>query len=320
MKSLKAVSLVILIFLLFQISFLNCSQSNTETTATLELKNDALLGEGALWNYKTQELYWVDIVGMKFHIYNPKTQTNKSYNMPTMIGTVVPLNDYYCLVALADNIYKLNLDTEELLPFSDVELTKEENRFNDGKCDPNGNLWAGTINLDNPKKCKLYKINNEGESEIMIDSITNSNGIVWSKDAKTMFYIDSPSKQIKAYDFNNATSTISNERILVEVEDSFGILDGMAIDENDNLWVGLWDGFAVANFNSKTGELIRKIKVPAKNVTSCAFGGENLDILYITTSSLGMTEEEQKRYPNAGSLFKVKPGVKGVNTTHFKLD
>lgn len=299
---------------------LNCSKNSNEKIATLEYKIDALLGEGALWNYKTQELYWVDIVGKKFHIYNPKTQVNKTFNMPTMIGTVVPINNNFALVALSDNIYKLNLKTEEFLPFSNVELSKDENRFNDGKCDPNGNLWAGTINLDNPNKCKLYKFNDKGESEIMIDSITNSNGIVWTKDTKTMFYIDSPSKQIKAYDFDSSTSSISNMRVLVEVKDNFGILDGMAIDENDNLWVGLWDGFAVANFNSKTGELIRKINVPAKNVTSCTFGGKNQDILYITTSSLGMSEEEQKKYPDAGSLFKVIPGVKGVKTTHFKID
>ena len=312
LKYLFAISVFIIV--------LNCKKNTNDNIATLEHKIDALLGEGAFWNYKTQELYWVDIVGNKFHIYNPEKKTNRTFEMPSMIGTVVPIDKDFALVALSNNVYKLNLNTKSLTPFTNVKLTKDENRFNDGKCDPNGNLWVGTINLDNPKKCKLYKINSKGESKKMIDSITNSNGIVWTKDAKTMFYIDSPSKQIQAYDFDSTTSSISNMRVLVEVEDDFGILDGMAIDENDNLWVGLWDGFAVANFNSKTGELIRKINVPAKNVTSCAFGGENLDILYITTSSLGMSEEEQYKYPDAGSLFKVKPGVKGVKTTHFKVD
>jgi sugar lactone lactonase YvrE len=301
----------------------SCVSSNKPVSigqAELELQIPALLGEGALWNYKTQELYWVDIVDKKFYIYDPQNKTNKTYKLPSMIGTVVPVDKKNVLVALSDNIYKLNLGTEELVEFSDVKLTPFEYRFNDGKCDPNGNLWAGTINLDTPGQCKLYKINHKGESRIMMDSITNSNGIVWSKDAKTMFYIDSPSKEIKAYDYDVKTSTISNKRVVVRVSDEFGILDGMAIDEHDNLWVGIWEGFAVANFNSKTGELISKIEVPAKNVTSCVFGGENLDILYITTSSLGMTEEEKLLYPDAGSVFKIKPGVKGVKTPHFNLD
>lgn len=313
--------LSICLFILFLcLSCENSNRTNAKNKAELELKIPSLLGEGALWNYKTQQLYWVDIVGKKFHIYNPVKKTNRTYKLPAMIGTVVPVDDKNVLVALSDNIYKLNLITEELVKFSDVKLTPHENRFNDGKCDPNGNLWAGTINLDDPGKCKLYKINNKGEAKIVIDSVTNSNGIVWSKDSKTMFYIDSPSKEIKAFDYDVKTSSISNKRVIVKVSDELGILDGMAIDENDNLWVGIWEGFAVANFNSKTGELIAKIDVPAKNVTSCAFGGENLDILYITTSSLGMTEEEKLLYPDAGSVFKVKPGVKGVKTAYFIQD
>jgi sugar lactone lactonase YvrE len=132
-----------------------------------------------------------------------------------------------------------------------------------------------------------------------------------------MYYIDTPSANIMAYDFDPETSTISNGRVAVKVSEEDGFPDGMTIDENDMLWVGMWNGNAIAHFNPKTGELIDKIKVPAHNVTSCAFGGKNLDILYITTSSLDMSEEEQKAYPLAGSIFKAKPGVKGVESCFF---
>ena len=167
-------------------------------------------------------------------------------------------------------------------------------------------------------RAKLYKIDGHGNATAMIDHVTISNGIVWTKDMETMYYIDTPTKQIKAYDFDIKTQTISNERVAVEVPEEMGFPDGMTIDENDHLWVGMWNGNAVICFDPKKGELIDKIEVPAHNVTSCAFGGENLDILYITTASLDMTDREKKEFPLAGSLFMAKPGVKGVIGNYFK--
>ncbi len=120
-----------------------------------------------------------------------------------------------------------------------------------------------------------------------------------------------------AYDYDSKTSTVSNGKIAVKVSEDLGFPDGMAIDENDMLWVGMWNGNAVAHFDPKSGKLVSKILVPAHNVTSCAFGGDNLDILYITTSSLDMTEEEQEAFPMAGSIFQAKPGVKGVKSRFF---
>lgn len=305
------------------IFFLSCkdsdkTQNDKHMTAELEYEIKALLGEGAFWNYKTQELYWVDIEGKKLNIYIPSTKINRSIEMPSLIGTVVPYTDIEAVVALLDGIYKVNLETEEIVLLSDVESDMPENRFNDGKCDPNGNLWVGSMYFEqNKPNASVYKINERGETVKMIDSVTISNGIVWTKDSKTMYYIDTPSANIMAFDFDPETSTISNGRVAVKVSEEDGFPDGMTIDENDTLWVGMWNGNAIAHFNPKTGELIDKISVPAHNVTSCAFGGENLDILYITTSSLDMTDEEQKAYPLAGSIFKTKPGVKGVESRFF---
>ena len=151
----------------------------------------------------------------------------------------------------------------------------------------------------------------------MVDSVTISNGIVWTKDTKKMYYIDTPTGTIKSYDYDIKTSTITNEKIAVYVPESLGYPDGMTIDQDNLLWVGLWNGNGIAQFDPITGKLLQKIDVPAHNVTSCAFGGDNLDILYITTSTEDMTEEEQKKYPLAGSIFKVKPGAKGVPAYFF---
>lgn len=293
-------------------------ETNSQKTATLEYKINSKLGEGALWNYKTQEFYWVDIEGKILNIYNPKTKTNKVIKTPSRVGTVVPYTKQQAVVALEDGIYKINLENGDLKQISNVESDITENRFNDGKCDPKGNLWVGSMHLkESLPNANLYKVEPNGVTTKMVDSVTISNGIVWSKDTKKMYYIDTPSKSIKSYDYDIETSTISNEKIAVNIPESLGYPDGMTIDENDTLWVGLWNGNAVAQFDPKTGKLISKIEVPAHNVTACAFGGENLDILYITTSTNDMTDEERKKYPLAGSIFKYKPGVKGVPAFFF---
>ncbi len=278
------------------------------------------LGEGAFWNYKTNELLWIDIEQQQLHVFNPSTNTNKTIQMPAKIGTVVPSEDgNTAIVALSDGIYKVNMITHELTLLSDIESTTIENRFNDGKCDPNGNLWVGSMHLKQEKpNAKLYKVAHNGSATAMVDQVTISNGIVWTKEGTTMYYIDTPTGVIKGYDFDLGNSSISNERVVVTVDPKHGFPDGMAIDENDNLWVGMWNGNSVAQFNPRTGQLLSKIKVPAHNVTSCAFGGENLETLYITTASIDMNSEERNTYTNAGAIFKVKPGVKGVNSAFFK--
>ena len=307
--------------LLVLLCFLVCCKTKSKEEINVEVayETKAKLGEGAFWNYKSEELYWVDIEEKKLHIFSPKTEENKTFEMPSRIGTVVPVDyENNAVVALEDGIYIVNTNTSELTLLSDVESDVTENRFNDGKCDPNGNLWVGSMHLaQTHPKANLYKIDALGNANKMLSNITISNGIVWTSDKKTMYYIDTPTGKIKAFDFNNKNNTITNERVAVIVNPKDGFPDGMAIDENDMLWVGMWNGNAVANYNPNTGELIKKIEVPAHNVTSCAFGGENLDVLYITTASLDMTEEEQKKYPLAGSVFKVQLKEKGVKGSFF---
>jgi sugar lactone lactonase YvrE len=294
------------------------SKSTVQKKAALEFKINSQLGEGAFWDYKNQKLYWVDIEGKSLHIYDPKTKINKTYQTPSRIGTVVPINNTEAIIALEDGIYKINTQTGEIILFSDIESKQTENRFNDGKCDVNGNLWVGSMNLkQNKPTARLYKINKKGEAKKMLDSITISNGIVWTSNNKTMYYIDTPTGKIKAFDFDKNKSTITNERIAVYVPESLGYPDGMAIDNENMLWVGMWNGNAVARFNPHTGKFISKIEVPAHNITSCAFGGKNLDTLFITTASIDMTIEEREKYPDAGSIFFAVPGVKGVESNYF---
>jgi sugar lactone lactonase YvrE len=308
--------------------FLGCKEKVSETSSqemeetppkvTLALEISAQLGEGSFWNYKTQELFWVDILGKKLYRYHPESQTNVGYDMPSYIGTVVPQTDSTAVVALTDGIYLKNMKNGTLSLLSNIEADQTGNRFNDGKADPNGNLWVGSMDLEekNPL-AKLYRVSPDGTAEAMLDSITISNGLVWDKKAETFYYIDTPTLKVRAFDYHKTTATISNERIAVKVPEALGFPDGMTIDEEDKIWVALWNGNAVVRFDPLTGEVMQRIEVPAHNVTSCAFGGPDLDILYITTASVDMTDEEQIMYPLAGSIFQVKPGVKGVPTAQF---
>jgi sugar lactone lactonase YvrE len=300
----------------------NAPQKKTITSlsenAVLVYKINSQLGEGSFWNYKTQKLYWVDIEGKLLYIYDPETKVNISFPTPSKIGTVVPKNSEEAVIALQDGVYLINTNSGELSLLSDIENDKPENRFNDGKCDPSGRLWVGSMAIDEAKYSgNLYMIDERGKTELIIDSVTISNGIVWSSDQNTMYYIDTPTAKIRAFDFDNTNGNISNERVVVEVNDTLGYPDGMAIDEENMLWVGMWNGNAVIRFDPNSGKMLSKINVPAHNVTSCAFGGKYLDTLYITTASVDMTPEEHAKFPLAGSLFKAVPGVKGVKSTFF---
>lgn len=320
MNFMKQIVFCIVWIITILLFFNSYAQDVKTANATLEFEIKALLGEGAIWNHKTQEFYWIDIEGRALNIYNPKTKINRSLQTPSQIGTVVPSEEKdEAIVALVDGIYLINTQNNELELLSDIEADKPENRFNDGKCDPAGRFWVGSMPFNQQQYgANLYMLEEKGQAKLKKDSVTISNGIVWTKDKTIMYYIDTPTAEIKAYDYDDATGHISNERIAVKVNDSLGYPDGMTIDENDNLWVGMWNGNAVIQFDPKTGKVLSKVEVPAHNVTSCAFGGDNLNVLYITTASLDMSAEEQKLFPLAGSIFKVALQVKGVESNFFK--
>lgn len=296
-------------------------ETNQNLKAELEYEIASVKGEGAFWNYQSNELFWVDIDGKKVNIYNPETKTNRTIPTPSMIGTIVPKDEDEVVVALEDGIYILNTDNSQFSLLTHIEDDIPTNRFNDGKADPSGRLWVGSMPFDEKQYgAKLYMVDEKGEVTEKIDSITISNGIAWTKDKKTMYYIDTPTAKIKAFDYDDITGEITNERIAVEVPNELGYPDGMTIDAEDKLWVGMWNGNAVIRFDPETGQVVQKIEVPAHNVTSCAFGGKDLDTLYITSATVDMTDEEKERFPLAGSLFKVVPGVKGVKSSFFGND
>jgi sugar lactone lactonase YvrE len=307
-----------LLIFLTAILLAGCSTEKTnEVELVIDKQSD--LGEGAIWNYKTSELLWVDITGKILNFYNPELEYNKEMFTGQKIGTVVPAESGLTMVALQNGIYQFDPETGTKKLIVNPEEGIEGNRFNDGKCDPAGRFWAGTMNMNGKKEAgTLYRLDPDSTIHVMIENVSISNGIVWSPDATKMYYIDTPSQKVMAYDYDNATGNISNPQTAVEVPSEMGAPDGMTIDAEGNIWVALWGGSAVGCWNPETGELQRTIDVPAKNVTSCAFGDEDLGTLYITTARQGTSDEELEKYPHAGGVFKTRLGVKGMEAFFFK--
>ena len=292
-----------------------------DRSVQLIVDSQNLLGEGAFWNHKTQNFWWIDIEGKTLNILDPATRDVATIDVGERIGTVVPDHKGNAILALQTGIFKLDLATQSKTFIALPEPDVANIRLNDGKCDPSGRLWVGSMHLQQIQDAAaLFQITADGEVTQRLDSITISNGIVWSADKKTMFYIDTPDGNVKAFDFDNATGEISRPRIVIEISDTLGYPDGMAIDAEGMLWVALWNGNGVSRWNPETGKMLDFIEVPAHNVTSCAFGGSNLDTLYITSSNLDMTEAEKIKFPKAGGLFQVVPGVKGVESYFFGND
>ncbi|MDX2040629.1 MAG: SMP-30/gluconolactonase/LRE family protein [Acidobacteriota bacterium] len=286
--------------------------------AELALDAKVLLGEGPWWNARTQQLYWVDIEGNAFHVFDPTTGYNRKIDVGQMIGCCVGRKSGGVVLALQNGFYALDLETEKLTPLVDPESHLPENRFNDGKCDSRGRLWAGTTRVQHDESAGfLYRLDADLTVNRKLDDVWISNGLAWSLDDKTMYYIDSPTSEIVAFDFDARSGEIANERLVIEIPEGGGSPDGMTIDEEGMLWVALWDGWRVIRVNPERGEIIDEVRLPVARPTSCVFGGANLDELYITTASTRMPAEELAKQPLAGGIFRCKPGVRGVPAHEF---
>ncbi len=268
------------------------------------LQARALLGEGAIWNHRDGVLHWVDIDSFKIHTFDPSTNLNSSIDVGEYVGTVVRRAPEFgggFIVALTHSIAHVN-ESGKITKLADLD-EPPRNRSNDGKCDPAGRFWFGSFNFDlTPEACNFWMMDAGKKVHHKLDKIGVSNGLVWTSDNSTMYYIDSLLQRLDAFDFDVESGQISNRRCAVE-NSWGGYFDGMTIDTEDNVYIALWEGGAVVKLNPKTGKLLERIEIPGcQNITSCAFGGPNLNDLYITSSG---KDAKPGTEPNAGALFKI---------------
>jgi len=279
----------------------------------------ATLGEGPLWDAEQKVLWWIDIEEGIVNRYDPRDGSNKRFVIGQRVGTVVRRTKGGLLLATENGFATYDPGSGTLEPICDPEAHLAQNRFNDGKCDPAGRCWAGTTNLDplNHSTGALYTLDAQLSVKKHFGGVGVSNGIVWSRDATTMYYIDSMIGSIDAFDFHRESGTLGTRRSVFTVPDDMGIADGMAIDAGDQLWVAFWGGWCVAQIDPAAGRLVRKIELPVAQVTACAFGGDDLRDLYITTARDGLDEAGQLEQPEAGNLFMARTPVCGTESFMF---
>ncbi|XP_029176331.1 regucalcin-like [Nylanderia fulva] len=294
------------------------------------------LSEGPHWDHRTQKLYFVDIHNQYIRRLDPATGVvTSAYIEHGPVGVAIPVADTSDkLVAGSGKDLILVTWTgdkdEKKAPYkvlSSIEPPSNDTRINDGKIDPSGRFWFGTMaNIVNGDLARnqgsLYRVDDTLECVKQISSVTLSNGLAWNVEDNIFYYIDTLTRQVAAYDYDPKSGSISNKRIAFDLDKANvkGLPDGMTIDTDGNLWIALWGGYQVIQVNPKTQEVLRKVKIPAENVTSVAFGGPLLDILYVTTSGYELTEQQRKETPYAGSLFAVKGlGVRGSLANTFVM-
>ena len=285
----------------------------------IAVNHSCFLGEGPVWDAKTNTVFWVDILAGDIHEFNPQTNSHKTIYTHQMVGAVALCTNGDLLAALKTGLAKIDRHTQEISIIAHPEPSLSGNRFNDGKCDPAGRFWIGTMAIDEtPNAGSLYMLDTNHRITKKVDGTTISNGMAWSADNSAFYYIDTPTQTIVAYDFDNEDGSISNKRTAFKIDENDGHPDGMTIDDEGMLWVAHWNGWQVSRWNPKTGEKIFTLPLPVASVTSCTFGGEDLRDLYITTARKDLSPDDLDRQPLAGCLFVWKnSGYKGLPAIEF---
>ncbi|XP_032364820.1 regucalcin [Etheostoma spectabile] len=288
------------------------------------VKAGALIGEGPVWEESEQTLLFVDIAGRKIHRWSPTTNQMHSVETEDSVGFVVPRVSGGYVAGVGRSIVAVDWSTEMMTSLLEVDEDKPTNRLNDGKVDGAGRLLAGTMGKEQrPAEVEkgrgsLFSVSSDLTVTRHLRQVDISNGLDWSLDQKTFFYIDSLSLSVDAFDYDLETGDISNRRVVYRLQEGEGLPDGMAVDADGRLWVACYNGGRVINIDPATGVRVRSVSLPVMKTTSCCFGGPGYSDLYVTSASLGLDQSERREQPLAGHTFRVTGlGVKGRPSNSF---
>lgn len=292
--------------------------TGTGLRAELVLDARATLGEGPVWDPERRVLWWVDILSETVHAFDPATGSDRTIAIGEAVGAVALRASGGLVVVAASRIAALDPATGRLDTLVAFEAETPPRRMNDAKCDPTGALWAGRMALDGAAGLgSLLRLDPELRLTTVAPSLAIPNGMAWSADGRRMYFIDSMCRQVTLHRFDAATRAINTGRSLLTFADDAGLPDGMTIDAEDCLWVAMWDAGCVLRI-ATDGRLLDRVAVPGvSQASSCAFGGDDLGDLYITTAREDFTDEDAVREPTAGGLFRVRPGPRGVRPDRF---
>ena len=280
----------------------------------------SLLGESPLWHAAEQQLYWCDIPGHKLNRFDPATGAHRQWDFDTDVGCCAPLQGGGLLLALRSGLVRFDPETGSSTPLADAPYDAAQERFNDGKADPQGRFWVGTIyEPRKPPRAALYRFDG-GQLDRMAGDITVSNGLAWSLDARTMYWADTAARAVYAFDFEARDGSLSNRRVFIQFPPKVagqalsgygGRPDGAAVDAEGGYWLAMYEGARLLRF-APDATLTREIALPVRCPTMPCFGGPDLKTLYVTTARERRPADELAREPLAGCVLQLRVDVPGV--------
>ena len=275
----------------------------------------AKLGEGPRWDEATATLLWVDIPGKSVHRYDPVTGEDAVRQVSDVVSLALPRRRGGVVVGLPDGLHFLN--GTQSIGLVAIESERPDTRTNDGACDAAGRLWVGTMALDERSPvAALYRVDPDYSVTTILTGTTISNGLGWSPSGRSFYFIDSPTCRVDVFDCDLATGTLENRRPFAAVEVEGAVPDGLTVDAEGCLWVALHGGWGLNRYASG-GELVAEVRLPVARVTSCCFGGPELQDLYVTTRRDGLSDAEVALQPLSGALLCLDVGVAGLPTDTF---
>ena len=274
------------------------------------------LGEGPIWNHKTQELSFVDIMNNKFFIWR-KGKLRK-YSIPFYISCLLPIKKNNWVSASENKIIEIKKNKKKII-YCVIKTIKEKlhNRFNDGKCDSEGRIWLSSMNKKEVLKSgKLFFFNKMLKQKIKLKKFKIGNGIDWSPDDKKMYFVASDKREVYSFNYNKKDGSITNKKIIIKVPKQRGYPDGICIDSLGFIWIAYWDGKCVIR-HFPNGEIQRVIKLPIKRPTSLCFGGKKLNKLFITSAKTS-SKIKNNLDRDSGKIFVIQTNIKGKKINFYK--
>jgi len=277
----------------------------------------ASLGECPVWSAVEQVLYWVDINAPSLNRFDPRTGNNTAWPMPESIGSFALRSDGGFVAALRDGVWLVDDDGTLERKIARAPYAPAHHRFNDGRADPQGRFWVGSMNENrDAATAVLYCLDTDHALTPMISGITISNGLAWSPDSRTMYHADTATRTINAWAFDPATGDISNQRVFARFLGETERPDGGAVDREGCYWSAFYRGGKVVRLSPR-GELLAEFPLPAICPSMCAFGGADLQTVYVTTARQKREAEELARLPQSGGIFAMRVDVPGMPEPTF---
>jgi D-xylonolactonase len=281
----------------------------------LDAKAD--LGEGPLWSKRDQAIYWTDIKVGKLNRYRLADGATHSWTMPDMIGWVVERQNKPGFVAgLAHAVVEVTLEPFAITHRRAIEADQPANRLNDAKVDAKGRVWFGTMHSpEQTNSGAFYRLDPDFSVQEVDRGYVVANGPAFSPDGAAVYHTDSAAREVYRFDVR-ADGSLANKRVFARFTEEEGYPDGMTTDREGCLWVAHWGGWRITRFRPD-GTRDRAVPMPVSQVTSCTFGGDGLDRLFVTSARIGLTEAQLAKEPLAGGLFEIDPGTTGLPTRQF---